>query len=135
MQPGDEKCAGELEIEERVALHNKAVEEQAKRTEGGRLVQEAFVLIRSICGHVGPSCFHSTESDLTSGERAWIWALAEFSHNIPRLMVHAFSDSFFSSQMDNLKKLLKLYAHHQSEIIGRRAEGWTRERIYSLIVS
>lgn len=97
---------------------------EVMRDECLMLLQWAFVQIRFICG---------TEKGLTSGEQAWIWALAEFSHNIPHLLEHNFSRPLFFVQMDQMKCLQKLYMRHHEEIIGRRAEGWTKERIYTLL--
>lgn len=110
-----------------------ALEKDAMRKECVRLMQWAFTEIRFICGHVNPTYFHKTETGLTSGEQAWIWALSEFSHNLPHLIEYDFSRPYFFFQMDEFKILMALYARHHEEIIGRHAEGWTKERIYSLL--
>lgn len=101
----------------------KVVEEskEAMREECLMLMQWAFTTIRFLCGY---------GTGLTAGEKAWIWALAEFSHNIPHLLEYDFSRPLFFVQIDRLKKLQKLYMRHHEEIISRRAKGWTKERIY-----
>lgn len=104
-------------------------EKEAVRKEASRLLEWAILEIRSICGHPP----HATEATLTTGEQAWIWAIAEFAHNIP----HLFGDEFFNclpfSKLDELRQLKKLYTDHYEEIAGRHADGWTKERIYSVL--
>lgn len=97
-------------------------EKEAMREECLMLLQWAFVQIRFICCH---------GTGLTAGEEAWIWTLAEFAHNLPHLIEYDFSRSLFFVQMDQMKCLQELYMRHHEEIIGRRAEGWTKERIYT----
>lgn len=99
-------------------------EKEAMRQQCLMLLQWAFVQIRFICG---------TEKGLTSGEQVWIWALAEFSHNIPHLLEFDFSRPLFFVQIDQMKCLQKIYMRHHEDIIGRRAKGWTKERIYTLL--
>ncbi|MBI4804089.1 MAG: hypothetical protein HY795_02515 [Desulfovibrio sp.] len=97
-------------------------EKEAMRGECMMLSQWAFVKIRFICGY---------GTGLTAGEEAWIWTLAEFAHNLPHLIKYDFSRPLFFVQMDQMKCLQKLYMRHHKEIVGRRAEGWTKERIYT----
>lgn len=103
---------------------------EVMRDECLMLLQWAFVQIRFICGHAHPMFFQTSQTGLTSGEQAWIWALSEFSHNIPHLLEYDFTRPLFFVQIDHLKKLQKLYVCHHEEIINRRAKGWTKERIY-----
>jgi len=109
------------------------------RKKGVWLMSWAFIQIRYICGHVNPTYYHTTETGLTSGEQAWVWALAEFSHNIPRVGC-PFEDfppplSLSVRWIDALERLHKLYEEHQSDIIEHKAKDWTKEKICSAIFS
>lgn len=102
------------------------------RKKGVWLMSWAFMQIRYICGHG-----NTTETGLTSGEQAWVWALAEFSHNIPRVG-SPFEDfppplSLSVRWIDALERLHKLYEQHQSDIIKHRANGWTKKKICSAL--
>lgn len=99
-----------------------ALNKAAMRKECVRLMQWAFTEIRFLCGY---------GTGLTGGEEAWIRALAEFAHNLPHLLEYDFSLPYFFVQIDELKNLMSLYSRHYKEIINRRAEGWTKDRIYS----
>lgn len=109
------------------------LEKKAMHEECLKLLQWSFVQIRYICGHVHPTYFYKSETGLTSGEQAWIWALAEFSHNIPHLIEYDFSQPLYFVQLDCLKLLHNIYMRNYEEIIGFRAKNWTKERIYALL--
>jgi len=105
------------------------------RKKGEGLMSWVFVQIRFICCN---SDFGLTEKRLTIGEKAWIWALAEFAHNIPRVgSPFGYSPPPISLSVrwvEALERLYKLYQQHRSNIIKDRAEGWTKERICSEIL-
>jgi len=102
---------------------------------GTWLMSWAFAQIRSFCGHPP----RTAETVLTPGEQAWVWAFAEFAHNIPRV-VNQFDDfpppmELSIHWVDDLERLYKLYCEHQSDILQYRAKGWTKEKICSAVFS
>jgi len=105
-------------------------EKKSIRKEAAMLLEWAIVEIRSICGHPP----RKTENALTTGEQAWIWAIADVSHNIPRLFGNEFYNCLQFSKLNELRQIKMLYAAHYAEIAGiGRADGWTTERIYAAL--
>jgi len=97
-----------------------AFEKEAMRRECMRLTQWAFMEISFISG----------KPSLTSGEQAWIWCLSEIAgHNLPVIADY----HVLEFQIEEFKRLMNLYLHHRGDIIDRRAKGWSRKRIYSLL--
>ena len=78
----------------------------------------ALTQIRLICADSNRQDARTTDG-LTSGEQAWIWALAEFSRNM--------------SDYRHYRRLRNLYLDHELEILERHANGWTGKRILDAI--